>query len=101
MLIKIPTKLTRSIESTCIKQSHKCADENEYCKCDGIVYFGNPGSLQQLKNINYKSKELTDGIICSTKMFGGDPLPGNTKTCLCLPKNSAHKVDVKLDKKAE
>ena len=95
--IKLPKKLYRDIESTCIHSSHKCADENAYCKCDGMVYYGNTGTLQQLKNTKYVSKEITDGIECSNELFGGDPLPGVSKNCLCLPSNSAHKLAVKLD----
>ena len=44
---------------------------------------------------------MSDGIMCDSKMFGEDPLPGVAKNCLCLPNNSPHKVEVKLNKKAE
>lgn len=54
------------------KDYEKCANDNEYCKCDGYVGYG-PNDKDE-----YKLKYVTGGLQCSSSIFGD--IQGGVKT---------------------
>lgn len=59
------------------KDYEKCANDNEYCKCDGYVGYG-PNDKDE-----YKLKYVTGGLQCSSSIFGD--IQGGVKTqCQCM-----------------
>lgn len=84
------------------KLSSVCATEGGTCKCKGMVYYGKrflsgkPGSgastnLEHLKKHKYKEKYSNGEIKCNVGAFGGDPLYGYYKHCICVPGPSTAK----------
>ena len=63
-----------------------CAQERQYCQCNGDVFYGknDASSLEELKNDKYNIQEnINCGVECTNNVFGGDPLPGASKQCFC------------------
>lgn len=81
-------------------ETHKCANEGQYCHCDGnVVYtkrypFGCMWGCRTMSWQKVVSERLTSkhrenvgsGIRCSNSAFGGDPWPSHKKQCFCHPK---------------
>ena len=62
---------------TCQCQAYTCAQEENYCTCDGTIYFG--------RDPTWVSMETGHGLMCQPSTFGFDPAPGQIKTCECHP----------------
>mmetsp|Transcript_74426 Transcript_74426/g.164388 ORF Transcript_74426/g.164388 Transcript_74426/m.164388 type:complete len:237 (-) Transcript_74426:27-737(-) len=70
-----------------------CANEGEMCECQGKAYYGRklpvngkePLNLAQTVTSVYRAKMVRGQIRCSPGGFGGDPLVGVSKHCLCQP----------------
>jgi hypothetical protein len=54
-----------------------CSNENEKCKCNGIVSYGANGKFNE--------KDSNSSIDCTNKVFG-DPISGTVKKCYCKTK---------------
>ena len=61
----------------------KCSKEYEYCQCSGDVYYGRPGTFEELKNDKHVIKTFKSGGDCGNHVFG-DPLHGVVKQCICV-----------------
>ena len=65
-----------------LKLSDHCAsewNENDECKCDGVVYYGTWKSIMEK---NFKQKKVTGSIPCTSTEFGNF-LQGTIKSCYC------------------
>ncbi|CAJ1398445.1 unnamed protein product [Effrenium voratum] len=68
-----------------------CANEGEMCHCHGKAYYGRKFeqketaalSLAETVQSVYRMKTVQGQIRCSPQGFGGDPLVGTPKHCLC------------------
>eukprot|EP00929_Paragymnodinium_shiwhaense_P035821 TRINITY_DN19296_c0_g1_i1.p1 TRINITY_DN19296_c0_g1~~TRINITY_DN19296_c0_g1_i1.p1 ORF type:complete len:1076 (+),score=331.79 TRINITY_DN19296_c0_g1_i1:92-3319(+) len=65
-----------------------CSQENGDCICRGRAYLGNAWHTDDWQKFFYTGcavLEKLDGdrIQCSSQAFGGDPLPGVAKACMC------------------
>jgi len=68
-----------------------CANEGGTCKdCDGFIWYGKPGTLDELKSKGHKNmyfdsttRNGAKGTKCTNSVFG-DPLPGVRKQCICV-----------------
>jgi len=76
------------------RRPYVCAKESEFCRCDGIVYFGRrfvrgkPGrgrqaSFRQLMTSGFVRHN--GSVECSREQIGTDPMPGFRKQCYCVP----------------
>jgi hypothetical protein len=81
-------------------EGYRCASEGGTCYCDGAIYFGKryasgkPGSgvettWGQMMNSPYggpvyRTFDDTPWVYCSSSHFGGDPLNGYFKKCMCV-----------------
>lgn len=76
--------------------AEQCANDGEHCECTGTVYYGRKFTdstekhltdLAKLTENDHQVKKVEEGIYCSPDEFGGDPLFGTPKHCLCQKGN--------------
>ena len=74
-----------STEGIKIHKTKYCAADGGTCKCEGKVVYGTfDGFLNKESIQSYTTKAAWGGdIACTTKEFGRDPAPGQTKYCFC------------------
>jgi hypothetical protein len=73
-----------------ISQADKCGEEwasNDWCDCQGKVYFGTWSSIMLDKEQKYNMQEVKAGIQCSQDNFdfgeNGPLMPDLKKECYC------------------
>jgi len=69
---------------TSAQTEEKCADENEWCFCDGEVRYGAQGSFTDWRYVSYS-------ISCTNLVFG-DPINGVVKECFCRPSTGRRRL---------
>ncbi|CAJ1432459.1 unnamed protein product [Effrenium voratum] len=84
------SKVKRSILSH-TGPSRKCANDGGLCQCNGVVFYGRRFTcggtaemdLDSMLRTQHAAKEVESSIRCGEKEFGGDPLYGVAKHCIC------------------
>lgn len=73
------------------RRSKKCANDGSLCKCSGMVFYGRrfachggaETDLALLTQSQHSVREVSSAIRCGGEDFGGDPLYGAAKHCIC------------------
>lgn len=70
-----PEPIKESLKAKIDVDAKKCAMEGEHCECsEGSVWYGQPGSLDELKNNGHSSKKVEKPMkvdIAKSKQLGG------------------------------
>jgi len=77
-------------------RARKCANDGSLCRCNGMVFYGrrfackggDETDLTLLTQSQHAVREASSTIRCGGEDFGGDPLYGAAKHCICAARPS-------------
>lgn len=77
-------------------RARKCANDGSNCRCNGMVFYGrrfackggDETDLTLLTQSQHAVREASSTIRCGGEDFGGDPLYGAAKHCICAARPS-------------